>query len=84
MVVFEGADRRTTAAQNEHAHASDWFSPFNISQEGYVEWAIEQDIILERHTTTSNYLFLDAHVEAIGDAQIRNWANEPFNFAKPQ
>jgi prepilin-type N-terminal cleavage/methylation domain-containing protein/prepilin-type processing-associated H-X9-DG protein len=83
MIAFEGADRRSASAQNEHAHASLWFTDFNI-QRGYVEFYIEQDIILERHATTSNYLFLDAHVEAIAGEQVRAWAVEPYNFAAPK
>jgi prepilin-type processing-associated H-X9-DG protein len=60
-----------------------WFTPLNI-QRDYVLWSIEQDIILERHATTSHYLFLDAHVEPIAGQQIRQWAEEGHNFAKPQ
>jgi len=87
MTTFEIADRwsaeKDKAKIVEHAHASNWFTPLNI-QRGFCTWAIEQDIQLDRHFKTSNFLFLDAHVETIAAEQIRQWGDEGYNFAKPQ
>ena len=83
MTVFEGADTRSTAPQNEHAHASLWFTALN-KQRGFVQFSMEKDITLERHSTTSNYLFLDAHVEPIGSEVVRQWVAEGNNFAAPK
>jgi prepilin-type N-terminal cleavage/methylation domain-containing protein/prepilin-type processing-associated H-X9-DG protein len=83
LVAFEIADRWSADEAVEHAHASEWFTPLNM-QRGYVPWAIEQDVKLDRHFQSSNYLFLDAHVESIPAAQIYDWVDDKFNFAKPQ
>ncbi|BBO34193.1 hypothetical protein PLANPX_3805 [Lacipirellula parvula] len=85
MVGFEIADKWGADPKKivEHAHASNWFTPLNI-QRGFVTWAIEQDIHLERHFSASNYLFLDAHVETISSDQIKQWVDEGFDFSKPQ
>jgi prepilin-type N-terminal cleavage/methylation domain-containing protein/prepilin-type processing-associated H-X9-DG protein len=83
LVVMEIADRWSADGGVEHTHASTWFSNFNIEKK-FVEWAIEQDVQLDRHAQAANYLYLDAHVELIPEEQIRQWANQPFNFAIPQ
>jgi prepilin-type N-terminal cleavage/methylation domain-containing protein/prepilin-type processing-associated H-X9-DG protein len=83
FTVFEIADRWSADPENEHAHASEWFTPLNL-QRNFVTWYIEYYISLERHATSSNYLFLDAHVEAIAADLIRQWGDSGFNFAMPQ
>nr|WP_232536402.1 hypothetical protein [Lacipirellula parvula] len=45
---------------------------------------IQSDIKLDRHAASSNYLYLDGHVDLIAAETIRQWADEGFNFAKPQ
>ena len=83
IVAFEIAERLSAEAKNEHAHARDWFSQFNVD-EGYVLFYIEQNVNLTRHFESSNYLYLDGHVDLLPAATIRRWAEEPYNFAKPQ
>ncbi len=83
LSVFEGSDKRSVDFVNEHAHASRWFSPLNIEL-GEVLWSIERDIKLDRHFRSSNYLYVDAHVDTIGSDQIHDWIHANFNFAKPQ
>jgi prepilin-type N-terminal cleavage/methylation domain-containing protein/prepilin-type processing-associated H-X9-DG protein len=84
LVLFEGSDERSIDFGNEHAHASKWFSPIN-QQFGWVRWAIEQDIQLARHqSAASNYLYADAHVEAIPAGQVHQWIAQGFDFARPQ
>jgi len=69
--------------ENEHAHASKWFAPKNVKL-GLVQWAVEQDLSLERHGTGSHYLYVDGHVARIDGEQIRQWIIEGIQFAKPQ
>ncbi len=83
LSVFESSDERSVDFVNEHAHASRWFSPLNIEL-GEVVWSIERDIKLDRHFRSSNYLYVDAHVETIGSDQIHEWTDNNFNFAKPE
>jgi prepilin-type N-terminal cleavage/methylation domain-containing protein/prepilin-type processing-associated H-X9-DG protein len=82
-IVFEGSDARSTAFANEHVHASKWFS--QVSQDlGWVAWAVEQDIQLDRHVHSAHYLYADGHVEAIDAAQVHAWIADGFDFARPQ
>jgi prepilin-type N-terminal cleavage/methylation domain-containing protein/prepilin-type processing-associated H-X9-DG protein len=83
MILYEGSDRRTTAFVNEHCHASNWFSDFNIQTKSVLK-AIERDLQLDRHSSGANYLFVDGHVEFIEADQIATWVSQEFNFAKPQ
>jgi prepilin-type N-terminal cleavage/methylation domain-containing protein/prepilin-type processing-associated H-X9-DG protein len=84
LVMFEGSDHRSSAFANEHVHASKWFSPIN-RQFGWVAWSIEQDIHLARHLdAASNYLYADAHVEAIPAGQVHEWIEQGYDFARPQ
>ena len=83
MIVFEGSDQRSTAFQNEHVHASKWFSEVN-QQMGLVAWAIERDIHLERHGSTAHYLYADARVDVIPAQRVYEWIEEGYDFAKPQ
>jgi prepilin-type N-terminal cleavage/methylation domain-containing protein/prepilin-type processing-associated H-X9-DG protein len=86
MVAFEIANRnpdKPVSADVEHAHASLWFTPFNI-QRGFVTKQMQSDVDLRRHFESSNYLFLDGHVETIAADQILAWVEEENNFAAPQ
>jgi prepilin-type N-terminal cleavage/methylation domain-containing protein len=83
MIVFEGSDQRSTAFQNEHVHASKWFSRVN-QQLDLVVWAIEGDIQLERHGPAAHYLYADARVDVISAQQVHKWIDEGYDFAKPQ
>ena len=83
MAMFEIADRLSAIPDNEHAHASIWFAPLYV-QRGEVLSQIESELQIDRHLQTAHYLFLDGHVEAIPAAQIAQWVDEGFEFAKPQ
>lgn len=83
MTVFEIADKWSAKSGVEHAHASEWFTELTISED-FVDDMIVRDVKLDRHAEASNYLYLDGHVETISGAVIRQWADEGFNFAKPQ
>jgi prepilin-type processing-associated H-X9-DG protein len=83
MTVFEIADKWNAKSGVEHAHASEWFTELTVSED-FVDDMIVRDVKLDRHGQSSNYLYLDAHVETISGDVIRQWADEGFNFAKPQ
>jgi len=84
IVVFEGSDRRDPKSfRAEHAHSADWFRPLNIAFDR-VWVAITNDIQPDRHPPAlANYLFADGHVQAIDAEVIHRWAEEGYNFAKP-
>lgn len=82
MTVFEGSDQRDLSFQNEHTHSPDWFSKLNILR-GTVWDSIREEIQPDRHGNSANYLFLDGHVESIASDQIRQWAQDEYDFARP-
>jgi prepilin-type processing-associated H-X9-DG protein len=67
----------------DHAHASQWFSQFNRDYD-LVEAAVKKDIQLDRHFYTSHYLYADGHVDTIQAAQIEEWIDADFEFARPE
>jgi prepilin-type N-terminal cleavage/methylation domain-containing protein/prepilin-type processing-associated H-X9-DG protein len=75
--MFEAAELETIA---DHVHSYDWFG----NDPSHTYQNVMQEVALERHTGTANYLFLDAHVESIPADQINEWCQSGFNFAKPQ
>lgn len=84
MAAFEIADHWSATKLVEHADATEWFAGAEYADEGVIAFKIESDIMLTRHANASNYLYLDGHVETIAEDVIRAWADEKFNFAKPQ
>jgi prepilin-type N-terminal cleavage/methylation domain-containing protein len=82
VTIFEGSDQRSTDFQNEHVHASEWFSPLN-QRMGLVAWQIEKDIQVDRHFDTTHFLFADGHLEIIPMEQIHAWIAEGYDFARP-
>jgi len=84
ITVFEGADRRNPESFFfEHAHAASWFRPKNIER-GRVWVEIDREIQTDRHPAKlSNFLFADGHVQTFDATLIRRWADEGYNFAKP-
>jgi prepilin-type N-terminal cleavage/methylation domain-containing protein/prepilin-type processing-associated H-X9-DG protein len=91
ITVFEVADPTSEEFANEqddrwmyeHVHASEWFTPRKIRL-GLVAWAVKRDIQPARHVEHSNYLFADGHVDVIAAAQIHEWIDSLFDFAKPE
>lgn len=69
-------------AQYEHAHASEWFKPGAIAF-GLVEAKVVKEICLDRHRTASHYLYVSGHVRSIAAAQVHEWIDQPFDFARP-
>jgi prepilin-type N-terminal cleavage/methylation domain-containing protein/prepilin-type processing-associated H-X9-DG protein len=93
IVVFEGADKpdpmkgydpdKFDPARYDHVHATQWFSQLNRKL-GIVTRKVSEDIQPDRHHTTANYLYVDAHVAVIPAAQIYEWIDSGIEFAKPQ
>jgi prepilin-type N-terminal cleavage/methylation domain-containing protein/prepilin-type processing-associated H-X9-DG protein len=83
MLAFESADATPPEPRFEHAHSTSWFSSENIN-EGKVLSKIEDELQIDRHNETANYVFLDGHVETIPAEQIERWVEEEFDFAKPR
>lgn len=83
LAVFEGADAREPNPLYDHAHASQWFSAFNLQWE-LVSLAVHEDLQLNRHHETSHYLYVDGHVESLGSDTVEGWIADGDNFAKPR
>lgn len=84
IVVFEGSDKRDPESfKTEHAHSAIWFRPLNLML-NRVWTSITADIQPDRHPpSSSHYLFADGHVKSIASDVIQRWADEGYNFAKP-
>ena len=89
MLMFEGAEPERLPSdleslrKVEHAHCSEWFAPLWV-QENLVLDQVKDDVQIDRHMGSANYAFVDGHVETISAAQIEQWVEEKFEFAKPQ
>jgi prepilin-type processing-associated H-X9-DG protein len=83
IAMFEIADRLSASPSNEHVHASLWFAPFYVAQQE-VLYQIQQEVQIDRHQKSANYLYLDGHVESLAASQIAQWVDESFEFARPQ
>jgi prepilin-type N-terminal cleavage/methylation domain-containing protein/prepilin-type processing-associated H-X9-DG protein len=81
--MFEIADKLSAIPDYDHAHASTWFAPLFV-QRRQVLYEIEQEVQIDRHQLAAQYLYLDGHVDTISAAQIAEWVDEGFQFAKPQ
>jgi prepilin-type N-terminal cleavage/methylation domain-containing protein/prepilin-type processing-associated H-X9-DG protein len=67
----------------DHAEASQWFTQVNIDW-GLVRAAVQRDIQPDRHFQLAHYLYVDGHVDSLTAAQIDEWIDAKFNFAKPE
>ncbi len=87
IIVFTLSDRAGPTVFSDHTHSRDWFrQPTGV-------WnRILADIQPGRFGAPSdgdqtvgvaNYLYADGHVEAHPAAQIKEWADAGFDFAKP-
>jgi prepilin-type N-terminal cleavage/methylation domain-containing protein/prepilin-type processing-associated H-X9-DG protein len=95
--VFEAADKREKNPFNyredrrmeyaepkfDHTHSSSWFSKSNVA-DGLVRKTVWSEIQPDRHAGTAHYLYVDGHVDVISAAQIDEWIDSLFNFAKPE
>ncbi len=81
IVLFEAG--ASTEGQFDHVHSWEWFSEaYPTAAERWER--IQAEVAVERHPgDTANYLYADGHVTAIPAAQIQQWVDEAFNFARP-
>jgi len=87
IISLEGAEVNKKGQQliepkYDHAHCSQWFSELN-RQYGFVETAVTNDILPDRHFSASNFLYVDGHVDSIAAEQVAEWISTNFDFAKP-
>jgi len=93
VVVFELAENKDIGAirtqnpgdidpYNDHVHSFNWFASSNV-RKSLVFAAISADVEVERHNTSTHFLYADGHVELISSEQIEKWATDQFNFARP-
>jgi prepilin-type N-terminal cleavage/methylation domain-containing protein/prepilin-type processing-associated H-X9-DG protein len=78
IMAFEAgsAESMGTGISADHTHAQAWFDAPGK------EWkAVLQDIAVDRHAGTANYLYADGHVTTISAEQIAAWVEAGFNFA---
>ncbi|MGF1633595.1 MAG: type II secretion system protein [Phycisphaerae bacterium] len=89
-LTFELANGKGYDDHWDHTHSRFWFVNPGV------EWQrICDEIQPDRHGSNaapsedglrggSNFLYADSHVETVSAAQVRAWARDGFNFAKPR
>lgn len=88
MMVFVLADGVGMTGEYDHIHARQWFAGSTSS------WSkITSDISVDRFRSgsahaqhvegTSNYLYVDTHVDNLHAKTVKAWADRGFDFAKP-
>jgi prepilin-type N-terminal cleavage/methylation domain-containing protein/prepilin-type processing-associated H-X9-DG protein len=90
ILVFTISDERGTSTTEDHTHSRNWFSRTTGAWNricadiqpnrfgGGVNVPREQ-----RGSGVANYLYGDGHVDALPGSQIREWADQGFDFALP-
>lgn len=88
ITTFIGADDLSPSLTSDHTHSRLWFQ----SGQGQAWDPIRADIQPDRFhgrrvedntNGSSLYLFADSRVENLQAQQVKEWADEGFNFAKP-
>jgi prepilin-type processing-associated H-X9-DG protein len=74
ITTFEISDAVGVGVMNDHTHSRQWHLGWNT---------VLADIDPNRHGSSANYLFADAHVEAIAAAKLKARLAGGDNFAKP-
>jgi prepilin-type processing-associated H-X9-DG protein len=93
FLVFTLSDDKGTAATEDHTHSSGWFAAGLTATQRWnrIVADIQPDRLggrrgalpAQRVGGGSNYLYGDGHVEFLPASQIRQWADDNFNFALP-
>jgi prepilin-type processing-associated H-X9-DG protein len=52
--------------------------------QGEVLYQIEQEVQIDRHQQSANYLYVDGHVDVVAADRIAEWVDRGFEFARPQ
>jgi prepilin-type processing-associated H-X9-DG protein/prepilin-type N-terminal cleavage/methylation domain-containing protein len=82
-VVLQSDQANAVYVQFDHVHSWEWFTELYPSAPE--RWdRIQKEVAVDRHAGgMANYLYADGHVRAIAAAQLAEWVEEEFNFAKP-
>lgn len=88
ITVFTVSDRVAATIYADHTHSRSWFNGVGVPWNKILQ-DIQPDRFFggPRHSSRvsggANYLYADGHVEYIPARQIKEWADQNFNFAKP-
>lgn len=66
----------------DHTHSPTWFRRYPARKD-LVQQAITGDIQVDRHNAASHFAYADGHVQLVADADIAQWIETGFDFAKP-
>jgi prepilin-type processing-associated H-X9-DG protein len=89
IIVFTGSDARPLGTGYDHTHSREWFAlPFGVWERVTGKYGIQparfgSSFQNQGQTGAANYLYADGHVAEIRAAQIRQWCDSGFDFAKP-
>jgi len=88
ITVFTVSDRVPATIYADHTHSRNWFNGVGVAWNKIVQ-DIQPDRFFggprngNRTLGGANYLYADGHVEYIPSRQIKEWADQNFNFASP-
>lgn len=74
FAAFETSDVAGSGITQDHTHSRNWLNGWS---------AVRSDIQPDRHGSSANYLFADAHVESIQAHALKRRIDAGDNFAKP-
>lgn len=84
VVLFESAVTRSLL--DDHVHCSKFYQPIRVKT-GTVWDFMLREIDVGRHAHTSNYLYVDGHVDTVSEEDVYQWVLRDIelgeNFAKP-
>ena len=84
IVLFEGAAGRDV--RDDHVHCSSFYRPVRVATGTVWEFML-REIDVKRHSSSSNYLYADGHVETIDESEVYEWVLHDLasgeNFSKP-
>jgi prepilin-type N-terminal cleavage/methylation domain-containing protein/prepilin-type processing-associated H-X9-DG protein len=93
IIMFEAGSN--VGITKDHVECPEWFSAYNMKRNtppNHAVWDQVADLgeekpgevaVKRHHGGVANYLYADAHVEAISADQIAEWCDAGFNFAVP-
>ncbi len=83
LMIFEGSDQRPADdITKEHVHSSLWYLPLRIQHNQVWDYMLNE-INIERHVESANYLYGDGHVETISKETIGRWVEQDIESWKP-
>lgn len=71
-----------TSSHFDHNHAPSWFDWWEDDRPR-VFTTIAGETQVDRHASASHFLYADGHVDVVDQAQIQQWIDENYEFAKP-